>query len=163
MRDEGTCYEGSYQPKSQKGSKVSYSRKDLKSLHKHLYSMPGSQNRSNCNDGLGNHPNDVFYVIVCRAILGHHVVTRDGKRQADSTDLVFSMDGSNKSELANMPFGDPPQPYHSLVADICPHLSSSGIQACQCCLKRFREFVIFHGENIYPEFLLAYQRPRSAQ
>ena len=25
-------------------------------------------------------------------------------------------------------------------------------------VKRFREFVIFHGERVYPEYLLAYRR-----
>ena len=36
--------------------------------------------------------------------------------------------------------------HHSLIAE----LGSS--------IGRFREFVLFHGEYVYPEYLIAYQR-----
>ena len=39
----------------------------------------------------------------------------------------------------------PPVHYHSLLADVSPP-------------ARYREFIVFHSEYIYPEYLLAYQR-----
>ena len=47
--------------------------------------------------------------------------------------------------------------YHSLLAEIG---SSVGLRNHQHHLQRFREFVIFHGDQIYPEFLVAYKRAR---
>jgi hypothetical protein len=49
-------------------------------------------------------------------------------------------------ELAQVPGVTPPVHYHSLVAER------------GAVITRFREFVIFHDENIYPEFVLGYQR-----
>ena len=49
-------------------------------------------------------------------------------------------------ELADVPHVSPSMFHHSLIAE----LGSS--------IGRFREFVLFHGEYVYPEYLIAYQR-----
>lgn len=49
-------------------------------------------------------------------------------------------------ELAPIPNVQPPIPYHSLIAE-----KGRG-------LVRYREFILFHGEYVLPEFLLAYHR-----
>ena len=128
---------------------VSYSSHKL--LHRRLY-------------GLGCwHPNDVCYVLVCRVALGASVRTRHFKKNCPCRQ-VFGMPlapcfKAGKSmdtgkdvffvgprELAQVPGVKPPVHYHSLVAELGR------------AIKRFREFIIFHDDNIQPEFVLAYQR-----
>ena len=48
-------------------------------------------------------------------------------------------------ELAAVPNGTPPVHYHALLADVPPP-------------TRYREVIVFHSEQIYPEYVLAYQR-----
>jgi hypothetical protein len=56
---------------------------------------------------------------------------------------VFALDGKNRKELANVPNSQPPHPFHSLL----------GLN-----FERFREFICFHSDQIYPEYIIAYQR-----
>ena len=49
-------------------------------------------------------------------------------------------------ELAPVPGVTPDKYFHSLIAELGPDLAD------------YREFVLFHGEYIYPEFLIAYRR-----
>ena len=62
------------------------------------------------------------------------------------------MDGGTKifpvsfRELAAVPGVSPPVHHHSLLAEM------GG------AIGRYREFIVFHSEYIYPEYLLAYQR-----
>lgn len=49
-------------------------------------------------------------------------------------------------QLATVPGVSPPVHYHSLLAD--------GISVGM----RYREFIVFHQEFIYPEYLVAYHR-----
>ena len=49
-------------------------------------------------------------------------------------------------ELDTVAGVSPPVHHHSLLADVM----GSG--------ARYREFIVFHSEYIYPEYLLAYQR-----
>ncbi len=51
----------------------------------------------------------------------------------------------NTREVAPIPGTSPPSPHHGVVVE-----NHGGI--------RFREFVTFHGEYAYPEYLLAYTR-----
>ena len=92
---------------------------------------------------------EVFYVFVCRALLGVPVRTLDGFSSADDPsvqDVAASrFPGRNAiRELQQIP-GLPAGNFHSLVAEY----------GNNCTLKRFREIIIFHSEQIYPEYLLA--------
>ena len=52
-------------------------------------------------------------------------------------------------ELATIPNVSPPTNYHSLVAEL-------GLD-----IVRYREFIVFHGEYVCPQYLLAYHRCRN--
>ena len=106
-------------------------------LHKRLYAEV-------------RHPDSVFYVLVCRVALGHYVRTQGAARENPK-----SMDGAphavfaaptNTRELVAVPSTQPPVHYHALVAE------------CGKAIARFREFVVFHSEYVYPEYVVAYQR-----
>ncbi len=101
------------------------------SLHKRLYSTSHI------------HPGSVFYALVFRVTLGHSV------HYADKEEKCFNPK-TKKRELCNIPNTDPrtdpPTPYHSLVAE------------CTRVKYRFNEYVVFHSDLTYPEYLLAYQR-----
>jgi hypothetical protein len=110
-------------------------------LHKLLYSssMP--------------HPGKVFYILVCRVALGYHVRTQKTSRPFTSKDTgepVFPVirGVDNERELRPVPgIKSPDILHHSLLADVV----AVGM--------RYREIIVFHSEYIYPEYLLAYQRP----
>jgi hypothetical protein len=90
------------------------------------------------------HPGRLHYLLVCRVSLGHSVRTQDGQTSMDGGGSIFAT--GDKRELAVVPRASPPVHFHSLVAEIGP------------CIARFREFIVFHGSYIYPEYLVAYQR-----
>ena len=102
-------------------------------LHKRLYGH-GVQ-----------HPGKVFYLLVCRVSLGHHVRTSQHGRSATSMDGGFPIFPISFRELAAVPGVSPPVHFHSLLADVMP-------------LARYREFIVFHSELIYPEYVIAYHR-----
>ena len=63
----------------------------------------------------------------------------------------FVFEGENARELVKVPAPEKQRAsaavnYHSLVVE------TGG------SVKRFREFVVFHREYVYPEFVVAYQR-----
>lgn len=93
------------------------------------------------------HPGQLLYVFVCRVLLGHLVRTKDG-----STDLEDparrSIWSSTSRELAAIPGSSPPLLHHSLLVEVGGRIA------------RYREFVLFHGDRIYPEYLVAYQRTK---
>lgn len=109
-------------------------------LHARLY--PGSARE-------GSHPGSVYYMLLCRVALGHYVRTRDQAPTCKSIDgggggPVFARE--NPRELSNVPNVNPPIHYHALIGEKGPgHL-------------RHREVVCFHGEYLYPEYLLGVQR-----
>lgn len=72
------------------------------------------------------HEGKLFYILVCRVSLGHHVRSDCGKN-------VFPI---TNRELAFVPTTMPPVHYHSLLGVDFP---------------RYREFIVFHTEYIYPE------------
>jgi len=96
-------------------------------------------------DELGiEHPGvDLYYVFVCRVLLGHFVKTQDGKSRLDGGGSIWS---SEKRELCAIPGSKPPLLHHSLIAETGK------------MLMRFREFIVYHGDRIYPEYLVAYER-----
>jgi hypothetical protein len=91
------------------------------------------------------HPQRVYYVFVCRVVAGRFCRTSDGETQMDapSRSTLWS---SSKRELAAIPGTLPPEPFHALIAEVGGRIN------------RHREIVSFHGDRIYPEYLLAYQR-----
>lgn len=110
---------------------------EICSLHKRLYPDPRE------------HPGFVYYIIVCRVCLGFPVRTQDGIVSMDDGSVVFPKHGHQR-ELSSVAHVTPPVTYHSLIAETGEKV------------KRFREFILPHGEFIYPEYLLAYHRkPRS--
>jgi len=82
-----------------------------------------------------SHPGSVFYLFVFRVTLGHSV------KYVEETEDCFSP-MSRRRELKNIPNAETPTPYHSLVAG---HQNS------------YKEYVIFHSDQTYPEYLLAFQ------
>jgi len=108
-------------------------------LHKRLY--PG---------GAAEHPGKVYYVLVCRTTLGAYLRTRTWVSAAGgcvSLDTGARVFPANNRELSLIPGVSPPAHHHGLVVE---KGGPSGI--------RFREFLVFHGEYAYPEYLLAYRR-----
>merc|ERR1712019_271100 len=99
-------------------------------LHKELY-------------GDVRHPGNVFYVFLCRVTLGHFCTTKDGATVQGSGANLWS---SAQRELSCIPGTTPPEPFHGLLAEVGGRI------------QRYREFITFHGDRIYPEYLIAYQR-----
>jgi len=130
--------EGSYLAEDA-GKNDQYTRVDLQydgdsELHQRLYAH-------------GWHPGKVFYILVCRVALGHHVRTHQMGAQSTSTDTGRRVFPISFRELDTVAGVSPPVHHHSLLA---PDPTPSQV--------RYREFIVFHSEYIYPEYLLAYQR-----
>ena len=135
----GAAYgEGSYLAedagKNDQYTKVDPQYDGSSELHKRLYAH-----------GARHHPGKVFYILVCRVALGHHVRTKQAGRDATSTDTGRRVFPISFRELDTVAGVSPPVLHHSLLADVSPPY-------------RYREFIVFHSEYIYPEYLLAYQR-----
>ena len=93
-----------------------------KDIHKRLYDASHTK-----------HPGRVFYIVVCRVALGHHI--------RNDTGAVFALGGRCRRELCQVPGTMPPVNHHSLLAThIAAHTK-----------LRYREFVAFHSKYIYPE------------
>lgn len=88
------------------------------------------------------HPGDVHYLFLCRAVLGVVARTQDGSTECSSRKVVWAT--KDKRELATIPGAS--VPYHALLVEI------------GAAVKRYREVVVFHGDRIYPEYLVAYRR-----
>jgi hypothetical protein len=111
-------------------------------LHKRLYdeTMP--------------HPNDVFYVLVVRAALGFPVRTQKSGRKAPSMDGGAPIFPVSYRELSAVPGVTPKILHHSLIAE-----RGKGRNA----IARYREFVLFHTENVYIDYVIAYHRCNGGQ
>jgi chemotaxis protein histidine kinase CheA len=135
----GAAYgEGSYLAEDA-GKNDQYTKVDLQyngslELHKRLY-RHGAR-----------HQGKVFYILVCRVALGHHVRTQQPGRDAMSTDTGQRVFPQTYRELDKVAGVFPPVHHHSLLADVMD------------VGARYREFIVFHSEYIYPEYLVAYQR-----
>lgn len=92
------------------------------------------------------HPEEkIYYIFVCKAVLGHFASTKDGEHAlSGSREPVFA--GSGKRELATIPGLSPPVHYHALLVETGGKIA------------RYREFIQYHGGRIYPEYLIAYTR-----
>ena len=107
-------------------------------LHKALYSaIPAvSQHRNG----------DVFYVFVCRVIMGNYLTTQDGTSCQEEPARSIFANGSRR-ELSLVRGVVPPHHHHGLVVE-------PGRK-----IQRYREFITFHAEtNVLPLYLLAYER-----
>merc|ERR1712232_400142 len=93
------------------------------------------------------HPGKLLYVFVCRAALGHLVRTKDGQTDLED-DKRRSIWSSQNRELTFIPKTSPPLLHHSLLVEVGGRIA------------RYREFILFHGDRIYPEYLVAYQRTK---
>jgi hypothetical protein len=102
---------------------------DHAELHKELYNRV-------------RHPGKVYYVFLCRVAFGNYCTTRDAR----TDDTGASIWSSNQRELAYIPGVAPKEPFHGLLGEV------GG------AIQRYREFITFHGDRIYPEYLLAYHR-----
>lgn len=116
---------------------------DLAALHSVLYNNT-------------DHPRNVFYVFVCRVLLGQSIETRTGDQSC-----FASSRRQQRRELKPIPNTNPSEPHHSLIMRVCNH-GNSGVGICPhgCRLNpdRYCEFVNFHSCRIYPEYLVAYHR-----
>jgi len=104
-------------------------------LHKRIYK------------GGGHFVPKVFYCFVVRAVLGFPCKTKDSITRLEDGGRVFGVPG-NTRVLGYIPGTKPANTiqYHSLIAELGGKLS------------RHREFMLFDGDLIYPEYLLAYRR-----
>ena len=106
-------------------------------LHRRLY---GNTNR---------HQGSVFYVLVCRVLLGYPARTQQAGQRATHMETGEHLFPIGFRELSTIPNVTPPTNYHSLIAELGQ------------AIVRYREFVVFRGEYVCPEYLLAYQRCRN--
>ena len=123
------------------GKNDQYTKADLQhggepELHHRLYAR-----------GAGHHPGTVFYILVCRVALGHQVRTKGSGKLAMSHDTNRPVFPISVRELDRVDGVSPDVLHHSLRA---PDPKPADV--------RYREFVVFHSEYTYPEYLLAYQR-----
>jgi hypothetical protein len=119
---------------------------EMHSLHDLLY------------ESADEHPGDVCYILVCRAILGYALRTQKPCNHGQHGRGTAMDDGATDDntvfatrrhkELKPLSGTEPPLHHHSLLVEL-------GGQ-----IYRYREFVIFHGEQIYPEYVVAYKRGR---
>ncbi|CAE7244256.1 TNKS2 [Symbiodinium sp. CCMP2456] len=115
----------------------------LEELHSRLYRAGGNA-----------HPGeDTFYCFLVRAVCGACQVVegldKDRLRDADSGTEVFLT--PDRRVLSHIPHASPSLSYHTLVVNVAKHKVPAGVY-------RFREVVLFDGNRIYPEYLLAYRR-----
>jgi hypothetical protein len=109
---------------------------ELRSLHDLLYASSD------------DHPGDVCYLLVCRVVLGYSLRTQQPKNHGPSglgtaMDANATDDGAvfatrRHKELKPVKGTDPPLHHHSLLVELGGRI------------HRYREFVIFHGDLIYP-------------
>lgn len=125
-----------------KGGRSSESGADLTELHADLFpdGVPGSE--------------DLFYVFVVKAMLGHAIHTLDGLHDWKSGADVFV--SKEQRELVMCP--DLPQApgsgrvtasavrYHSLVAELGKKII------------RFREFLVYNSSQVVEGYLMVYTR-----
>ena len=94
------------------------------------------------------HPGKVYYVILCRVVMGQYLKTKDGESNLVTGDTVWAV---KKKELAAIRGTQPPILYHSLLAEIGGKI------------KRHREFLQYHKVRVYPAYVLAYTRHKDGR
>ena len=125
----------------------SYDRKNP--LHQRLFLDAQVANK---DDAALLHPGcEMRYILVCRVCMGATLRVDDFKNQAINLDdcSLTAFSTPTFRELNFIKGVSPPTPHHSLLVE-------KGMAA-----KHFREIVIFHGQYIYPEYLIAYEHINS--
>ena len=117
----------------------------IRELHKHLY-----------HDKRPPHV-DVQYILVCRVLMGACIETAaKGKGKGKNVQMIRKKPAPTRGnvwakdnkELAQViEHMEPPVHFHGMAV----HTSPDGLQ-------RHREFLQYHQDRIYPEYLLAYHR-----
>lgn len=99
------------------------------------------------------HPRHVHYILLCRVALGHHARSHDGEINLDTGGPVWLTTGKREQrrELANIPGVEPPCRHHSLIMEPGGPPAKRGV-------ARYREFIVTHSDQVYPEYLLAIHR-----
>ncbi|CAE7495394.1 PRPF40A [Symbiodinium natans] len=118
-------------------------RRGMEELHSLLYPTGGN-----------THPGqDIFYCflvrVACGACFQSQGLDRDRLKDAATGTEVYMTD--ERRELSRILGSSPSISYHTLVM----HTSSTKTGGH---VERFREIVLFDGNRIYPEYLLAYRR-----
>lgn len=97
----------------------------------------------------GDHPGQVYYIILCRVAMGVFVPTMNGATST-SGDSLWAREKKVLAQIPGLPQSMPCH-YHSMVAE-------KGAS-----LLRFREFMQFQQTRIYPAYLLAYWRVKDGE
>ena len=135
-------------------------------------------------DGAEDHPGaDVRYLVLCRTVLGYALRTQWGKTHGDGgrgtgMDTDATSDGTvfaTRLHRELMPLrGTQPEIYHhSLLVETCDRgpvghgrPPCQGLQHDPPCrggrIHRYREFVIFHGDLVYPCVALRFRVSNSS-
>eukprot|EP00438_Fugacium_kawagutii_P000851 Skav222062 [mRNA] locus=scaffold707:228595:229479:- [translate_table: standard] len=120
-----------------------YESPGLEELHSRIYRAGGN-----------SHPGeDVFYCFIVRAACGACLVSEG----LDSTRLIDHNTGAkvflanDRRELCRIPEASPSLSYHTLLVELAKRPTPTGV-------VRFREIVLFEGNRVYPEWLIAYRR-----
>ena len=103
-------------------------------------------------------------MLVCRVATGYIVRTQTAHDpemvSADTGERIFPLVHTTRHgpravtrELAAVEGVEPPVWHHTLLAE--DHAGGGPF--------RYREFIVFHDANVYPEYLIAYQRFNEAE
>ena len=110
-------------------------RAKLRDLHTCLY-----------HKGATRHPGKVYYVLVCRTLLGCTLRTQDNRQNMDNHGTAVYAKQDRELAYIDGHYSGPRIHYHCLQAE-------TGVK-----IMRHREFIQFHGVRVLPWYLLAYQR-----
>lgn len=142
---EDTAKNDQYTEADRKISTVPTSPDDsIPELHKMLYSSTP-------------HPQDVYYVVVCRVVMGYFATTFNGSSNAETNAGLWAI---YQRELAGIPRTNPKIHHHALLAQSARYLRVARQPTARAAilLERHREFCLYNAQRIYPAYLLAYQR-----
>lgn len=122
------------------------------------------------------HPNsEIFYVFVCRVVMGYYFETKQdmhGTRELTEIPrsdppvvhhgLLAETGGMKSSEYytieLELHFSTIPLHHHMHQMHRQVYSSNVPFENKTGRLHRFREFVLYHSNRIYPEYLVAYER-----
>lgn len=113
---------------------------ELRELHAQLYRDTGVA-----------HAGSLYYAFVCRTTLGCAVHSEDGFKSLSGDQIFEGGPRGPRAELARVP-----DEYLKADADVVRH--NSLVVELGHTIRRFREFVVCHGVQVLPEFLVAYHR-----
>ena len=105
------------------------------------------------------HPDqDIFFVFLVRAACGVQKATNGFRAAEDERHIDYDTGESlfhnaDRRELSVIQGSRPPIRYHSMRVEIAKPCQDDMVSA-----RQFREFLFFKGSQVYPEYLIAYQR-----